>query len=148
MVFTLNPGDDDSNHGDTRPIIGFSELMLTVAWFARIAACSFLSREDDSVPKVRLPETIDTKGGPRTARNMLTPMGIPKEAWMREEWTPKDDYPEEWVTSAARPCVIVGEMVYRKTPIFSPDGCLPDSVGALLSTKQGIRRLLPEELAK
>ena len=33
-----------------------------------------LRRQDDSVPKVRLPEIIDTEGGPRTARNMLKPM--------------------------------------------------------------------------
>jgi hypothetical protein len=79
---------------------------------------------------------------------MLNPMGIiPKEAWIREAWTPRNDYPE-WVTNAASPCVIVGELVYRKTPIFSPDGCLPDSVGSLLLTDRGIRRLLPEELAK
>jgi hypothetical protein len=41
MVFTLNPGDDDSKNGDTRPTIGFSELTITAAWFAKIAACSF-----------------------------------------------------------------------------------------------------------
>jgi hypothetical protein len=80
-------------------------------------------RQDASVPRVRLPETIDTVGGPRTARNMLKPMSIPQRAWIREEWTHRDDYPE-WVTSAARPCVIVGEIVKRKTPIFSRDGCL------------------------
>ena len=106
-----------------------------------------LRRQDDSVPKVRLPEIIATEGGPRTARNMLKPMDIPKAAWIREDWTSREDYPE-WVTSAARPCVIVGELVALKTPIFSPDGCLPDSVGSLLSTDRGIRRLLPEELAK
>jgi hypothetical protein len=41
MVFTLRPGDDDSKNGDMRPIIGFSELTITVVWFAKIAVCSF-----------------------------------------------------------------------------------------------------------
>jgi hypothetical protein len=36
----------------------------------------------------------------------------------------------------------------RKTPIFSPDGSLPDFVGALISTDQGLQHLLSEELAK
>jgi hypothetical protein len=106
-----------------------------------------LRRQDDAVPRVRIPETIETEGGPRTARNMLKPMGIPREGWLREEWTPRDDYPE-WVTEAAKPCIIVGETVKRKTPIFSPDGCLPDFSGTLVATDRGVRRLLPEELAK
>jgi hypothetical protein len=50
---------------------------------------------------------------------MLKPMGIPRGAWIREEWTPRAHYPE-WVTSAARPCVILGETAKRKTPIFPP----------------------------
>jgi hypothetical protein len=44
-----------------------------------------LRRQDESIPKVRLPKIIDTEGGPRTARNMLKPVGIPKTAWIREE---------------------------------------------------------------
>jgi hypothetical protein len=78
---------------------------------------------------------------------MLKPVGIPRAAWVQEGWSPRDDYPE-WVSEAAAPCLIVGETHLRKTPVFSPDGCFPDSVGALIVTDRGLRRLQGEELAK
>jgi hypothetical protein len=106
-----------------------------------------LRRDDPSVSAIQHPRIIDTTGAPRTARNMLKPTGIPHRAWVRELWTPRDDFPA-WVTEAAAPCILVGETVQRRSPVFSPDGSLPDSVGALITTERGIRHLLPEELAK
>ena len=106
-----------------------------------------LRRKDVTVPKVILPEPIVTDEAPRIARNMLSPMGVPRTAWLQDEWVQKEDYPE-WVTAAAAPCIIVGETRQRSTPVFSADGSLPDSVGALIATDKGVRRLLPEELAK
>lgn len=93
---------------------------------------------DASIPEVLPPEVIETEGGPRTARNMLKPTGIPRDAWVREDWTSKEDYPD-WILAAAAPCHIVGETTRRKAPIFSPDGCLPDAVGALMVTDRGVR---------
>ena len=68
---------------------------------------------------------------------MLKPNGIPHQAWIQEPWAPRNDYPD-WVTEAAAPCVIVGETSQRKSPVFSPDGSFPDSVGALILTDRGI----------
>jgi hypothetical protein len=78
---------------------------------------------------------------------MLKPTGVPRKAWIQEAWVTRGDYPE-WVTEAAAPCVILGETAKRQSPVFSPDGSLPDSVGALILTDGGVRRLLPEELTK
>jgi hypothetical protein len=96
-----------------------------------------LRRQHSSVPPVRLPSQIGTAGGPPTARNLLKPNGIPHKAWIHDPWSPRDDYPD-WVTEAPAPCVIVGETRERKSPVFSPDGSLPDSVGALILMDQGI----------
>jgi hypothetical protein len=52
------------------------------------------------------------------------------------------------VVEAAAPCIVVGEVKGGKVPVFSPDECLPDSVGAIMNTDCGIRRLQKEELAK
>lgn len=79
------------------------------------------------------PTVINTDGGPRIARNMLKPAGIPSRGWSKETWTAKTSYPK-WVNKAAAPCLIVGESDRRKAPVLSPDGCLPDSVGALVTT--------------
>ena len=35
-----------------------------------------------------------------------------------------------------------------RNPIFSPDGCLPDKVGALIETERGVRQVQGDELAK
>jgi hypothetical protein len=75
---------------------------------------------------------------------MLQPTGIPGRAWVRDEWTLKDNYPT-WVVEAAAPCLIVGELNKGKIP---PNGCLPDSVRAIMATDRGMRQLLREELAK
>ena len=146
-VFSQSLGDDGFKTGAMKPISGSFKPMNTAAWCARINVCSYFVMRTPWSPPVRLPSQIDTDGGRRTARNMLKPTGIPQKAWVQEQWAPRDDYPE-WVTEAAAPCVIVGETSHRKYPIFSPDGSLPDSVGALILTDRGIRRLLPEELAK
>jgi hypothetical protein len=106
-----------------------------------------LRRKDDSVPPVRIPEIITTEGGPRTARNMLQPAGLPKTVWWPGDWTPVSNYPR-WVSEAASPCLLLGETVQKKLPVFSPDGCLPDSIGALVHTERGVRRLQSEELGK
>jgi hypothetical protein len=126
-------------------------------WFLRSTEHGGVVRQDrcmlvlrllgSTAAPVQVPKQIDTEGAPRTARNMLKPVGIPSASWLKEEWTAREDYPE-WVRSAAAPCVLVGESNLRKTPIFSPDGSLPDSVGALIATDRGVRRLLSEELAK
>jgi hypothetical protein len=42
----------------------------------------------------------------------------------------------------------VGEVNGRNIPVFSPDGCLPDSVGALLMTDRGLWWLLKDKLGK
>jgi hypothetical protein len=57
------------------------------------------------------------------------------------------NYPE-WVTNAAMPCILLGETSQQKLPVFSPDGCLPDAVGAWISMKQGVRKILINELGK
>ena len=106
-----------------------------------------LRRRDGSVPEVLEPHTIDNEEGPRSARNMLRPCGVPRKAWITEEWTPKSNYPE-WITTAAAPCLIRGETKRGRIPIFSPDGCLPDKVGALIETERGVRRVQSDELAK
>jgi hypothetical protein len=49
---------------------------------------------------------------------------------------------------AAAPCIILGELDTHKTPVFSPNGCLPNSVGALIAMDRGVRRVQKEELAK
>ena len=126
-------------------------------WFLRSTEHGGVVRQDrcmlvlrlqqSRVPQVQVPKQISTEGAPRTARNMLLPMGVPRQAWVQDPWTAREDYPE-WVRAAAAPCVLVGEVTVSKTPIFSPDGSLPDSVGALIATDRGVRRLLPAELAK
>ena len=78
---------------------------------------------------------------------MLQPTGIPRKAWLQEDWRPSEAYPT-WVSEAAAPCHILGATVERNCPVFSPDGCLPDSVGALVLMDRGVRRLLAAELGK
>lgn len=106
-----------------------------------------LWRDIPSVAPLRVPETINTTGGPWTAHNMLSPTGIPRAAWIQEEWRPRGDYPD-WVVEPAAPCLLMGETCKRRMLIFSPDGCLPDSVGALIATDREVRRMLGDELAK
>jgi len=106
-----------------------------------------LRRCDESVAEVLLPDTIVNDEGPRSAWNMLRPTGVPRTAWIREAWTPNSDYPE-WIRAAAAPCQIRGETTCGRIPVFSPDGCLPDKVGALIETEQGVRRLQMDELAR
>ncbi len=106
-----------------------------------------LRRRGDSVPEVVAPHTIVNDEVPRSARNMLRPCGVPRKAWMTEAWTPKSDYPE-WITAAAAPCLLRGETKRGRIPIFSPDGCLPDRIGALIETERGVRRVQGDELAK
>ena len=106
-----------------------------------------LRRRNDSVPEVMAPHTIVNDEVPRSARNMLRPCGVPRKAWMTEDWTPKSDYPE-WITAAAAHCLIQGETKRGRNPIFSPDGCLPDKVGALIETERGVRQVQGDELAK
>jgi hypothetical protein len=96
-----------------------------------------LRRQDDKVPRVHLPKEIDTEGGPRTARNMLTPSGIPRKGWFHDEWEPRDDYPD-LVMEAAAPCALVGTSTDRKLPIFSPDGNLADYIGFLIAIDRGV----------
>jgi hypothetical protein len=69
---------------------------------------------------------------------MLMPTGVLNHAWIREVWVPKDSYPS-WVVEAAAPCILVGELKGGNVPVFSPDGCLPDSVGAMISMDRGIQ---------
>ena len=78
---------------------------------------------------------------------MLQPMGIPRSAWVQEEWLPETSYPT-WIAEAAAPCRLLGATVDRNCPVFSPEGCLPDSVGTVILTDRGIRRLLLDELGK
>jgi hypothetical protein len=78
---------------------------------------------------------------------MLKPAGIPKHGWAKETWNQKTTYPK-WIQDAAGWCIIVGESDKWKVPVFSPDGCILDSVGALIATDRGLRQLLKEELAK
>ena len=107
-----------------------------------------LQRKDESVGEVLAPHTITvTDEDPRSARNMLRPFGIPQNAWIQEEWTPISEYPE-WVREVTAPCLILGETKQRKLPIFSPNGCLPDRVGALIGMEWAVRRVQVDELAK
>jgi len=78
---------------------------------------------------------------------MLKPYGIAQEAWSKEGWTPKPTYPSP-VKEAAAPCILLGETNQRRLPVFSPDGCFPDMVGALVAVEGGIRRLQADEMAK
>lgn len=106
-----------------------------------------LRRNDPKVAPLQNPEVIETEGGPRSARNLLSPVGIPRTAWCTEEWKPATAYPE-WLRDAAAPCLLAGETIKRRLPVFSPDGCLPDSVGTLIETEKGVRRLQAEELSR
>ena len=80
------------------------------------------------------------------AQNMLSPIGIPWSAWVKEEWEPGDALPM-WATEAAYPCQLAGMTLVCHLPIFQPEGCLPDSVGTLIATDKGVRQLQIEELA-
>jgi hypothetical protein len=106
-----------------------------------------LRRLSKDVPTLQAVDPINVEGGPRITRNMLLPTGVPHQAWLKEEWMSRPDYPI-WVQEAAAPCLLVGETARRHTPIFSPDGCLPDSVGVYIQTERGVRRLQMAELAK
>jgi hypothetical protein len=63
MAFTLNPGDDVSKDGDMRPIIGFSERTITVAWFAKIVVCSFFAVKTTPYPGSDFPRPLTLKEG-------------------------------------------------------------------------------------
>jgi hypothetical protein len=99
------------------------------------------------VAPLQNPERIETEGGPRGARNLLSPVGILRTAWCNKEWKPATAYPE-WLRDAAAPCLLAGETIKRKLPVFSPDGCLPDSVGTLIETEKGVRWLQVKELGR
>jgi hypothetical protein len=106
-----------------------------------------LRRSAAEVPALTAVNPITTDGGPRIARNMLLPTGVPHQAWMTDDWIARTDYPIG-VMEATAPCILVGETTRRHTPIFSPDGCLPDSIGCYIQTDRGVRRLQLSELAK
>jgi hypothetical protein len=106
-----------------------------------------LHRREEGEASVRVPQVVNPDQARRTAHNMLTPVGIPRRAWVSEEWTPRVDYPD-WIVEAAAPCVVAGETNERRLPVFSTDGCLPDTTNVLISTSKGLRRLLQEELAR
>jgi hypothetical protein len=69
---------------------------------------------------------------------MLLPTGVSNHLWIREVWVPKDSYPS-WVVEAVVPCILVGELKGGKVPVFSPDGCLPDSVGAMIAKGRTVK---------
>ena len=52
------------------------------------------------------------------------------------------------VQEVAAPCVIIGETKEGRRLVFSPQGSFPDSIGALIQTDKGVRKLLSIELAK
>jgi hypothetical protein len=106
-----------------------------------------LRRKDANVLEFLAPHAIVTEGDPRSARNMLRACGVPRKSWMMEAWTPKSEYPQ-WITEATAPCVLAGETAKNGLPIFSPDACLPDKVGAFIRVDKGVRRVLIDELAK
>lgn len=106
-----------------------------------------MRRKDGNAPEVGAPQAIVTDGDPRSARNMLRACGIPRQAWTMEAWTPKSEYPQ-WIREATAPCVVIGETQQKSLPIFSPDACLPDKVGALIRMEKGVQRILTDELAK
>lgn len=66
---------------------------------------------------------------------------------MMEAWTLKSEYPQ-WIREAVVPCVVMGETNKKSLPIFSPDACLPDKVGAFIWVEKGVWRVLADELAK
>lgn len=37
------------------------------------------------------------------------------------------------------PCVVIGETTKKRLPVFSPDACLLDKVGALVQMEKGVR---------
>jgi hypothetical protein len=63
---------------------------------------------------------------------MLKPTGVPNHAWVKDKMSPGSL--SHMVVEAAAPCLIVGDIKGGKIPVFSPDGCLPDSVGAIIAT--------------
>jgi hypothetical protein len=52
------------------------------------------------------------------------------------------------VVEGAAPCILVRELKGGKIQVFSPDVCLPNSVGAIIGTDSRVQRLQKEELAK
>jgi hypothetical protein len=59
---------------------------------------------------IKMPERVNPEQARRTASNMLSLVGIPRNAWVPDEWIPHMDYPS-WVVKAAAPCLVVGELV-------------------------------------
>jgi hypothetical protein len=106
-----------------------------------------LHHHDTMETSIRMPEMVNPEQARRMAYNMLSLMGIPQNAWVPDEWILCMDYPS-WVVEAAAPCLVVGELVKRRLPIFSPKGCLPDATNSLINTGRGIWHLLKEELGR
>ena len=110
-------------------------------WCDRIGACL----SDTMETSIRMPEMVNPEQARRTVYNMLSPVGIPQNAWVPDEWIPRTDYPS-WVVEVATPCLVVGELAKQRLPIFSPERCLPDVTNSLINTGRGVWCLLKEEL--
>lgn len=95
-----------------------------------------------AIPEVQLAPTEL----PRAAHNMLRCFEAPRRAWYRHQWGPVELPP--WVKDSAFPCQIVGETTRDHRPVFTPKGCLPNSVGALIETSKGVRSLQATELGR
>ena len=68
-----------------------------------------LHRREVGETSILVPAVVNTDEAQRMAHNMLSPVGIPRSAWVHEEWHPRMDYPQ-WVVEAASPCLVVGEL--------------------------------------
>ena len=52
------------------------------------------------------PPTLITEDAPRSGRNTLRPVGIPRNAWIQEQWIMDVNYPA-WIRDATAPCQII-----------------------------------------
>jgi hypothetical protein len=116
VVCNPNCGDASFTTGNMTRTIGFCYQRNMGVWYGRIDACLSSGSNNRQFPRFMCPNRSALTDS-RTARNMLLPVGVPRQAWVQDHWTARKDYPE-WVRAAAAPCVLVGEVTVSKT--FSP----------------------------
>jgi hypothetical protein len=98
-----------------------------------------LYTKDDSgpgEPTQPTPNTLPT----RPMSNLLVPFGVPPAAWTKMK--PTSQVPSRCYL----PCV--SNSRFGRSPIFEPQGHMPDALDSWVQVDKGIRRLQVEELAK